>query len=121
MSIESDLFDRLGPLVGGRCYPDVFPQRGDSNLWPAIRYVFVTAVPDQTVCGSGDDLATDFTIQIDGVALKGIERDALRIAIMAAMLTYPIFSVCESWEKSYDSETKAYRIRLDYLLQPSSS
>jgi len=118
MGIEQSLFMALGPLVSNRVYPDTFPQ---DYAWPAIRYTFVSAVPDATVCGNGGDDTTNFRVQIDGVAKPDTARDALRLSIMDAMRAFDPPAICLSWEKSYDPETKGYRIRLDYLIQPSSA
>lgn len=118
MGIEASLFTALGPLVGARAYPDTFPQ---DPKWPAIRYSFITAVPGVTVCGNGGDDTTDFRVQIDGVARTDLQRDALRIAIWDAMALFSPPAICLSWDKSYDPETKGYRVRLDYLIQPSSA
>lgn len=118
MGIEQSLFAVLGPLASGRAYPDTFPQ---DVKWPAIRYVFVSAIPGVTVCGNGDDKTTDIRVQIDAVTRTDIERDALRIAIWDAMALFSPPAVCISWEKGYDPDTRGYRARLDYLIQPSSA
>lgn len=118
MGIEQSLFVALKVLVSSRVYPDTFPQ---DYAWPAIRYTFVSAVPDATVCGNGGDDTTDYRVQIDGVARTDLARDALRVSIMDAMRDFVPPAICVSWDKGYDSETKAYRARLDYLIQPSSA
>lgn len=124
MSIESDIVTTLGSLVPAAAFPrgKVFPDTFPANLpWPAIRYTFIDAVPDATVCGSGGDNETDFRVQIDAIAPTGDDRDALRLLIITAMRGYPIPNTLDSWSKEYDSETKAYRVTLDYLLQPSTT
>lgn len=117
MGIEASLAATLKPLAGNRAYPDTFPQ---DYAWPAIRYSYVSAVPDATACGNGGDDETDYRVQIDAVARTDTARDALRIAIRDAMLTFDPPAICLDWGKEYDSETKAYRARMDYLIQPSS-
>ena len=111
------IFGVLGPLVQSRAFPDNFPQ---DTKWPAIRFSFVSAVPGVTICGSGMDPETDFTIQIDGVANNDTERDELRHVIQSAMSSFPLPATCDGWSKTYDAATKGYRIQLDYLIEPSS-
>lgn len=129
MSYETDLKTALAPLcalaplygVSARSYwTDTFPQKGQPNQWPAIRVTTVSAVPENTICGSGADPETDFHVQIDGVAADSDARDALRLAIQAAMQTFPTPNLCEGWDKSFDTDARAFRIRLDYVLLPSS-
>lgn len=117
MGIEASLASALGPLASGRAYPDTFPQ---DYAWPAIRYSVISALPDATACGNGGDNETDYRVQIDAVARTDTARDALRIAVVEAMRTFVPPAICLSWGKEYDSETKAYRARLDYLIHPSS-
>jgi hypothetical protein len=116
VSNESDLYDALKGLVGNRVWPDVFPQ---DIAWPAIRYTLVSAVPETTICGSGNDTVTEFRFQIDAVAKTGVERDALRLSIANAMQSFPTPVVLDSWSKDYDTEAKGYRVQMDYVLHPS--
>jgi hypothetical protein len=118
VSIPADLFTALRALAGDRVYPDTFPQ---DVAWPAIRVTFIGAVPDATICGNGGDSETDFTVQIDGIARKGVDRDSLRASIAAAMATFSPPAILESWSNSYDEETKSYRVLMQYFLHPSST
>lgn len=125
MTYEQDLFATLSPIAaatenGPAYYVDTFPQKGQPSPWPAIRTTAVSGVPDATICGNGGDNETDFRIQIDAIASTAKERTALRLAIQAAMALFPIPCLCDNFEASYDTEAKGYRIRLDYLLLPSS-
>lgn len=117
VDIGPAIFTALRGLVGSRVYPDTFPQ---DYAWPAIRYSIVSAVPTTTVCGSGDDETTDFRIQIDVVAKTDTQRDELRRAIQAAMRDVQPPATDAGWQNLYDSETRAYRASLDYLMHPST-
>lgn len=126
MSYETVLFNALSPLTaltenGRACYVNTFPQKGAPSPWPAIRWTVVSGVPEATICGNGNDDETDFRIQIDGIAATEKLRTALRLAIQAAMAALSIPCLCDNFEDSYDVESKGFRIRLDYLLLPSSA
>ena len=66
--IQSEaLHSLLAPLVSGRCWPVVFPQK-PAPTWPAIRYTPVGGTVTPDVCGGGDGTLDDVRVQIDCVA-----------------------------------------------------
>ena len=112
MSIETQIFDALGPLVEDRCYPVVLP--ASLTVWPAIRYTFSAVVPENTVCGASDQDV--YRLQID---LYGPDYDdlaMLRLAIFAA-----IEAAFESAERQLDvpdfePDARLHRRVIDYLV-----
>lgn len=126
MSLKSDLFDALGPLVSNgsvhRCYPDVFPQPPAVPVWPAIRYSVISGEVFPDICGSGADQTDDVLVQIDAVAPTGTARDALRLSIRNAMSTFqPPATLQGVPREEYDAETKTYRASMDYVIYGSST
>lgn len=124
MSYEADLKAILGPLVGGRCYPEVFPQPPTQPVWPAIRYTFIDNVPVQDICGDGDDSTATPRIQLDVVSAYSrgyAENRALRLQVMQAMKGFPVPARVElSNSGPFDVETQTYRSILDYSLHGST-
>lgn len=117
MSLETDLFDALGPLVSQRAYPATFPQGCD---WPAIRYTIFTT-PDVTVCGSSDDTGSQHRVQVDVVADTFDAMRTLRLAVLAELEAFTLPSVCEFDEHTYDDDAKVHRAILTFLIQPSTA
>lgn len=111
------IYTALRGLVGGRVYPDTFPQ---DYAWPAIRYGIVSAVPSTTVYGSAGDETTEFRVQIDVVARTDTQRDALRRAVQDAMRDVHPPTTALLWQNRYDNETRAFLATMDYLMHPST-
>lgn len=121
MSLETQLFDVLGPLVSDRVYPVTFLRaNGMPPAWPSIRYTLVSIVPAFGICGDSGDDGADTRIQIDCVALTYGGARALRDSVMAAMLAFPIPAIYQDTFESYDPETKTYRTQIDYVVYKSS-
>jgi hypothetical protein len=117
--IEGVVFNALNGLVGGRCYPE-FPEPPAIAVWPAIRYVVIDGVSTPTILGT-DTVDTDDTrVQIDAVAKSLGAALALRDQIITAMQsTYPPCTRANyAWER--DVETRTWRVRLDFIFNPSS-
>lgn len=112
MSIETHIFNALGPLVDNRCYPVVLPA---SNLtWPVIRYTFSAVVPENTLCGASDQEA--YRLQIDLYGPIYDDLTTLRLAVFAA-----IEAAFESAERQVDlpdfePDARLHRRVIDYLV-----
>jgi len=113
------VFTALKGLVANRCYPNTFPQ-GAVPVWPAIRYTLVTAVPDNTLCGSDVGETDEYHVQIDVVALTQGAASALADQVMAALQDTDPPATRDSKFETFDPETKTHRVVLDYLFHPSS-
>ena len=116
MTVEADLFAALGPLVDGRARPNTFKQ---DEQWPALRYS-ISTTPDVDICGDGGDATAAIRVFIEGVDRQYAPMRALRVSVMAAMKSFPIPAVLEGDDDDYDSQAKAHRCTLNYLLHPSS-
>lgn len=122
--IEGVVNAALKGLVANRCYPVIFPQNeaGDITIaWPAIRYTIVSSDNPADICGT-DSMDTDDTrVQIDVVAKTHGAAVTLRDQVITAMmgLSPPAVRVGNGFQ-GWDSETKTYRIILDYLFTASS-
>ncbi len=123
MTYAAAVFDALKSLVNNRCYPDTFAQpSGLLPNWPAIRVVFVPGQTYPSICGNADPETADQRVQIDGAAKTAVARDALSLAIQAAMNNFSPPAILQGTaETDYDSETKTYRVTLDYVIHGSSS
>lgn len=121
MSLKADLFDALRGLVSDRCYPDTFPQEPNTPTWPAIRYTVAGGTITGDICGSGTEETDDIRMQIDAVAVTHKDRDALKTAIRAALLTFSPPCVLDSPSLDrYDSETKTFISSQDFIFSGSS-
>jgi len=121
MSLEADLFTALRTLVANRVYPETFIQpNGALPVWPSIRYDLISEVPMRTLCKDSGDDAPDTRVQIDGVDKTFMQARALRISIMAAMQSFVPPAVLENTFSEYDTETKTFRVSMDYVIYKSS-
>ena len=113
MSLEASLFSLLGPLVGGRCYPDVPP---DPATFPLIVYQQVggQAVEyiDQTMADKDNARMQVMVWAKTRVEASGIARQAreaiIGSAVQAKTLSAPV--------SLYDQDLKLYGSRTDYGL-----
>lgn len=125
MSVPSNIFAVLGPLVSSRCYPNTFLQAtGSLPAWPAIRYVILSETPYPDQCGTetvtaGD--ADDSRVQIDIVDNTYAGMRALKSAAMSAL------SASDQWVRQgagfeeYDAETKTHRAALIFEFRANSA
>ncbi len=121
MSHEAALVAILNPVVNNAVYPDTFPQSDEVPVWPAIRYTYISGTTYQSLCGNGDPDTDDPRIQLDGVANTARERNQLSLDIQDAMNEMDPPAVLQGTpETSFDTETKTYRVTLDYVLHASS-
>ena len=112
----------LGPLVAGRCYPNAFPQpaAGGPPTWPAIRFQLISAAPAPDLCGDDGIDTAAMRFQIDVVDQGYDASVALAQQVIEAMAGLATPAVLDSYEELPDAETATHRVRLDYLLHPSS-
>lgn len=121
---ESQIFDALKSLVSNRCYANTFPQPPTSPLWPAIRFVRISAAPVIDICGDGDaesDDTADVRVQLDLCAQSYGAMMTLRAQVKTAMAT--LNDPKPVWDGefiTFDAETKTHRCSLDYLFYPST-
>lgn len=120
MSIEADVHSALAPIVGGRCFPEVFPLNPPRPAWPAIRYTLVSITTMKALCGDSGDESADTRLQLDCVAQTFKDSRELRLAVMAAMTGFDPPAVMESSASSYDLETDTFTQTLDYMIYATS-
>jgi hypothetical protein len=118
MSVESDLFTLLSPLVAGRVYDTVFKQpTGDVPEWPAIRFFRVLSAQEPSLCGTGGEDQDDITLQIDVVHTTAKLRNELVAAVVEAMHNYPHANErVGRRDDPFESSTKTFRASLDYTI-----
>jgi hypothetical protein len=124
MTIAADLFDTLGPLVGGRAYRSRLPQPTGTNVpvWPAIRFTLVSETNPPDICGTGDEDTDDLVWQIDIFAQSMREVDELAKKVRKAMRDeFPHPNTRQSRrDNDFDLDTKTESTSIDYLISLSS-
>lgn len=120
--IQSEaLHAALAPLVAGRCWPVMFPQKPLPE-WPAIRYTPVGGTVHPDACGGGDGSADDARVQIDCVAASYLAARDLALQVRAALMTFTPPAVPEGPVLfDFDPELKVHRAIQDWTLYPSSA
>lgn len=120
--IESEaLHTLLAPLVGGRCYPVMFPLQPLPE-WPAIRYTPVGGTTYADACGAGDGTADDVRVQIDAVAATYAGAVQLAAQVRSALMAFVPPAVADGPAVfQYDAETRTHRAVQDFTFYPSSS
>jgi hypothetical protein len=110
----------LAPLVGGRCFPVMFPQE-PLPTWPAIRYTPIGGTVWAANCGSDGGETDDPTVQIDCVAESYMAARALHQSVRTALLAFDPPAVADGALRfDYDAETRTHRASQDYTLYPST-
>lgn len=118
MSVESGLYDALKGLVGNRVYPIVFPQPDSTPVWPAIRYVLISAVPAVSICGDSGEVDIR-RYQLDLVDNTAASVRSLKIQVLAAMVGFNPPAIYEGSSEDYDGPTNTFRISMDYTVHIS--
>lgn len=122
MTIESVLYDTLKSLCANHVYPDTFPQTPVIPVVPAIRYTRVSGTVYIDLCGDGDEQTDDVRIQVDMVESSAGKRDALVVAVRAAMKSFDPPAVAQGpTQNSFDPETKQFIGSVDYIVYGSSN
>lgn len=111
MAIEGDVQAVLAALVGGRCYPMVAP---DNTVRPYIIFLVVSNVPEVTLDGPVDTENRRIQIDVYDPTYSGVKT--LELAIKAAMIAASFTNIPLVSRETYESETKLYRISLDYSI-----
>lgn len=113
MSLETSLFALLGPLVGGRCYPDVSP---DKAAFPLIIYQQVggSAVEyiDQTMADK-DNARMQVVVWAKTRAEASALAHQARTAIIGSTLQAQTLVAPVSL---YEQELKLYGSRTDFTI-----
>lgn len=112
----------LSPLVAGRVWPVMFPQKPAAPPdWPAIRYTPVGGASPTDACGSGDGSGDDVRVQIDACATSYLGARDLSQAIRAVMMNFspPAVAVGPAIF-DFDPELRVHRAIQDYTLYPSA-
>lgn len=108
--LEEMIFQTLGPLVSNRVHPVVVPQ--DAS-YPCIRYVTVSAAPENSLCGSSGLVRSSF--QLDIYAEQYAQVRALREQVIAAMRdSFPLDHILTYEGEAIETEPKLFRRLLTY-------
>jgi len=108
--LEEYIFQTLGPLISNKVHPVVVPQEA---TFPCIRYVTVTAVPEQSTCGSSGLVRSQFQIDIYAEAYAQVR--APREQVVAAMQdTFPLENILTGEFEAFEVEPKLFRRILTY-------
>ncbi len=120
MNVAAHVNGLLSALVGGRCYPNKFPQQA-TPTWPAIRFTVVGREIDQVLDGTDEGESDDIRVQVDFVAAGYEAARTLRDLGVAAMLASATPCVRVSEFETFDAETKTDRFVVDFQFHPSTS
>ena len=107
--LEEFIFNTLGPVVAGRVHPVVIPQEA---TYPCIRYATITAIPENSTCGSSGLVRSNFQIDCYAQDYAGVR--ALREQVITAMQSFPLECVLLNEGELFESEPKLFRRMLNY-------
>jgi hypothetical protein len=120
MSLEQVVFDALAPLVGNRVHANVFPQKPDVPITPAIVFTFISPEIFPDVCGDGGDDVANTRIQVDVYSTTFDATRALRLQVLSAMAALLPPVLWAGGFSSYEPELKLHRESMDFIHYPSS-
>jgi len=111
----------IAHLVGGRYYPNKFPQETTRPTWPAIRGTVAVRANAASLCGSGDEADDDVSVQLDLCAEDYEAAFALRSQVRTLMeaLDPPCVRQPGGFE-TWDAEAKVHRMTEDWVFYPST-
>jgi hypothetical protein len=109
--LEEKLVMALAPLVNGRMHPIIIPQK---TTLPAIRYATLSAVPDNSLCGSAGLVRS--VVQLDIYALDYSVTRALREQVVSAMQDFALENLLQMEQEAYEPDVRAYRRILHYSI-----
>jgi len=122
MTVQTDIIAALGPLVGNRVHPNIFPQvEGGYADWPAIRFTIVDSVDTTDVCGSGAVNTDDVRVQIDIVAKGYTAMQSLTNSVIAALMDRTPPATRQGLGEEYDAASKTHRASVDFIFFQSST
>jgi hypothetical protein len=110
MSILSDLFALIGPVMNGRAYRSAAP---DTPTAPYATFFRVASTEGNTLDdngGTGNESSTRIQIDIYGSAA---DIDAKALAVKAALKSWHIPNVINLDLDGYEPEVKLHRVTLD--------
>lgn len=112
--IETELVTHLDSLVAGRIFPLVAPEGTET---PYLVYQTITDEEQNTLdCNGGTDNLSNARMQIDVWGESYTEAKNTAKTVRAAMKSFARQNVCGPVTEDYESETKLYRVILDYSI-----
>lgn len=121
MNVHDALLAALGSLVGGRYWPNRFPQEVGNPTWPAIRGTVVSGDNEVDQCGAGEFDEEDLRVQLDVVGESYDATEALNREVASTLAALsPAFIRQPGRFETWDAEAKVHRFTTDYLLQQST-
>jgi hypothetical protein len=106
-------------LVGGRYYPNRFPQEAGAPTWPAIRGTVISRDNAIDQCGAGTDDDDDILVQIDICAETYTACAVLATAVRTALAAVSLIRQPGAFE-TWDAEAKVHRFVSDFTLYQST-
>ena len=108
-------------LVGGRYYPNRFPQEPAAPTWPAIRGTIVSRENDAAICDAGDRNTDSVRVQIDVCAETYDATDTLFSGVCTALAaTSPAFIRQPGAFDTWDADARVHRVVCDFVIHQSS-
>jgi len=111
LAVEGDLKTALGTLVSSRCFALVAP---DLTPTPYIIYSVVSNIPQVSL--DGPTGTENRRVQVDVWGGSYGEVKALEVTVKSTMAASSIRNVPLSTMDMYESETKLYRVTMDYSI-----
>jgi len=111
LAVEGDLKTLLGTLVSGRCYPLVAP---DLTPTPYIVYSVISNIPQTTLDGPTGTENRRVQFDVWGDTYGAVK--ALEVTVKSTMAASVIRNLPLSTMDMYESETKLYRVTMDYSI-----
>jgi len=106
--VSTELFVVLGPLTGGRVYPEVLP---DDPVYPCIRYMTSTE-SQNTLCGPSTLSRIRYTIHV----FSRTVADAILLVaqVQSAMRKFAYRNVPVGWADGYEPMVGKFYQSLDF-------
>lgn len=120
MSLESEIYDALAPLVSNRVHANTFPQEPKIPVAPAIRFVFISADQIEDICGTDGGRTANTRTQIDVIAKGFDQARALRQQVIDALEAIETPTRLTGGFDDFDADLKLHRCVLDFISYPSS-
>jgi hypothetical protein len=109
--IETDIFDALGDLVSGRCYPLQMPQ---SPTYPCIVYARISSNPQNRIEGGAS--LDQVRVQVDCYDLTYTGAKTLCASVRSAMEGAAFKATLQFDTDLYEPEVKVYRVMMDFYV-----
>jgi hypothetical protein len=109
LAVEGDIQTLLAALVSGRCYPLVAPEL---VVKPYIVYSVISNVPSVSLDGPTDTEQRRIQVDVWGETYASVK--GLEVTIKSTMAGSSIVNIPLSTMDLYESETKLFRISMDF-------